>query len=81
MAPKFLAEIPHYVQPTGQEQMVKLNGLRHLTSLTMKVYRTKLRGNHNLSINYHDDYKKIMDGAVEVPEAFQKRTFPCLCGL
>ncbi len=76
VAPKFLAEIPNYVQPTGQEQMVKLNGLRHLTSLTMKVYRTKLRGNHNMSINYHDDYKKIMEGAVEVPEAFQKRTFP-----
>ena len=75
---KFLAEIPRYVQPTGKEQTVKLRGLRHLSSLTMKVYRTKLNGNHNLSINYSKDYEKIMAGAVEVKEAFQTRTFPMI---
>lgn len=72
----FFAEIPVQVQMPGKSQTIKLSGLRHLSSLTMKVYRTQLKGNHNLSLGSKKDLEKIMDGAVEVKEAFQQRTFP-----
>ena len=73
---KFIAEIPSRVQPSQKSQMIELTGLRHLSSLSMKVYRTKLKGNHDYSLNYQKDLDKIMAGAVEVKEAFQKRDFP-----
>ena len=73
---KFFADIPVQVQMPGKSQTIGLNGLRHLSSLTMKVYRTQLKGNHHLSLGNKRDLDKIMDGAVEVPEAFQSRKFP-----
>ncbi len=76
VASQFIADIPHYVQMSNRPQTIKLQGLRHLSSLTMRVYRTKLEGNHELSITYSKDLKKIMEGAVEVKEASQTRTFP-----
>ena len=72
---KFYASIPHRVQMTNREQMIKLSGLRHLSSLTMRVYRTKLQGDHKMSVGNKKDLDKIMADAVEVKEAFQKRTF------
>ncbi|MBP3776656.1 MAG: alpha-2-macroglobulin [Prevotella sp.] len=73
---KFSAEIPSYVQMPHHAQTIKLRELRHLSSLSMKVYRTKLAGNHGMNIHYKRDYEKIMEGAVEVKEAFQHHTFP-----
>ena len=72
---KFYANIPYRVQMTNQEQTIKLTGLRHLSSLTMRVYRTKLQGDHEMNIGYKKDLDKVMADAVEVKEAFQKRTF------
>ena len=72
---KFTAEIPRHVQLPNQSQTIKLSELRHLSSLTMKVYRTKLQGNHQISIHNKEDYKKVMAESVEVKEAFQQRTF------
>ena len=72
---KFYANIPYRVQMTNQEQPIKLTGLRHLSSLTMRVYRTKLQGDHEMNIGYKKDLDKVMADAVEVKEAFQKRTF------
>ncbi len=76
IASTFFASIPNSVQMTNEPQTIELSGLRHLTSLSMKVYRTKLKGNHNLRLGYEKDLEKIMDGAVEVKEASQERTFP-----
>ena len=73
---KFSVGIPSYVQMPYHEQTVKLRELRHLSSLSMKVYRTKLAGNHGLNIHYKKDYEKMMEDAVEVKEAYQHRTFP-----
>jgi Large extracellular alpha-helical protein len=72
---KFSADIPYRVQMTGKEQTIKLRDLRHLSSLTMRVYRTKLKGDNDVNINYQKDLEKIMKDAVEVKDAFQKRTF------
>ncbi|MBQ7419981.1 MAG: alpha-2-macroglobulin [Prevotella sp.] len=73
---KFSAEISSNVQLPFQSQTVKLRGLRHLNTLTLRVFRTHLQGDHDLNPNYENDYKKIKDHLVEVPEAFQERTFP-----
>ena len=72
----FLAEIPKSVEMPHKAQTIKLRGLRHLSSLSMKVYRTTLAGNHNYSLGYKKDLDKVMASAVEVKEAFQKRQFP-----
>lgn len=72
----FLAEIPLYVQMPNKSQTIKLSGLRHLSSLTMKVYRTNLKGNHEYSLGRNNDLKEVMKNAVEVKEASQKRVFP-----
>ena len=72
---KFTAEIPHRVQITGKEQTIKLRSLRHLSSLTMRVYRTQLQGDDDVNIHYKKELEEVMKDAVEVKEAFQKRTF------
>lgn len=76
IASGFSAEIPSYVQLPQREQTVRLTGLRHLSSLTMKVYRTTLKGNHDKSVPYKKDLEEIMKDAVEVKEAFRQCTFP-----
>ena len=72
---KFMAEIPVYVQMPDKAQTIKLRGLRNLSSLTMKVYRTQLTGKDKVNIRYDEDYKKVKPGLVEVKDAFQKRVF------
>ena len=42
-----------------QSQTVKLEKLRNISSLTMKVYRVNAEGDYSLSPNYTDGYKKI----------------------
>ena len=76
IASGFTAEIPFYVQMPQKEQTVKLTSLRHLSSLTMKVYRTTLKGDHDKSVNYKKDLEEIMKDAVEVKEAFRQCSFP-----
>ena len=73
---KFMVDIPAYVQMPNHAQTVKLRGLRHLSSLSMKVYRTRLAGNHRKSIYYEKDLKEVMKDAVEVKEAARRRVFP-----
>jgi len=73
---KFSIEVPAYVQMPHHAQTIKLKELRHLSSLSMKVYRTKLAGNHRVNIHYKKDYEKMMEDALEVKEAYQHRTFP-----
>ena len=72
---KFSASIPTSVQLPGKSQTVQLTGLRHLTSLTMKVYSTKLEGDTDINPIYDSDYKKIKDQLVEVKEASKTVTF------
>ncbi len=72
----FSVEIPFYVQMPQREQTVKLTSLRHLSSLTMKVYRTTLKGDHDKNVRYKKDLEEVMSNAVEVKEAFRQCTFP-----
>ncbi|MBQ9677796.1 MAG: alpha-2-macroglobulin [Prevotella sp.] len=72
----FSAEIPLYVQMPQREQTIKLTSLCHLSSLTMKVYRTTLKGDHDKSVNYKKDLEEVMKSAVEVKDAFRQCTFP-----
>lgn len=72
---KFSADIPLYVQMPNKEQTIRLYGLRHLSSLTMRVYRTDLKGDTDINPQYQKDYDKIKDHLVEVKEATQSLTF------
>ena len=72
---KYSADIPLYVQMPNKEQTIKLYGLRHLSSLTMRVYRTDLKGDNDINPQYKKDYEKIKDHLVEVKEAAQSLTF------
>lgn len=72
---KFSADIPRYVQAPGMEQMVQLYGLRHLSTLTMRVYHTDLKGDTDIDPRYQKDYDKIKNKLTEVKEASQSLTF------
>ena len=59
----------------GRPQMLRLTGLRHLDRLTLRVWRTTLRGDNTLNANDDDDYKTIRKGATELPEQGRVLTF------
>ena len=73
---KFFANIPNYVQAPNLAQTVSLYGLRHLNALTMRVFRTDLKGDTDLNPNYSEDYEKIKGQLIEVKDATQSLTFP-----
>ena len=56
-------------------QTIKLESLRNLQSLTMRVYRTTLKGDTELNPNDPQDYKQIKKGLTELKELTQARNF------
>ena len=73
--PQYTVEAPENVREVNKAQTVKLTGLRHLQSLTMKVWRTTLAGDTNLNPNSDKDYKKIKSGAQELKDKERTLTF------
>ena len=57
--PTFDALLPQRVAMSNEAQTIKLNQLRNIETLTMRVYRTKLEGNTDLNPSVEKDYKKI----------------------
>ena len=73
--PTFSVEIPVSVQEVNKPQIVKLNQLRHLERLSMKVYRTRLTGDTQLNPSDEDDYKRMKSGLTPLPDYTRTLTF------
>ncbi len=73
--PCYEAQMPNSVAEIGQQQTVKLTTLRNLQSLTMRVYRTKLKGDTELNPSNTDDYKKLKGELTELTELRRTLTF------
>ena len=73
--PTFNAVLPQSVAMSNESQTIKLNQLRNIETLTMRVYQTKLEGNTDLSPNIEKDYKKIKAQQKELPELARTLTF------
>ena len=63
---QFEVEVPHQVAIPQEQQTVQLKNLRSLQSMTMRVWRTQLLGNADLSPDNKDDLQTIMKGAQEL---------------
>ena len=57
--PQFHVNFDRKVAIPQQSQEVKLDQLRNLSSLSMKVYRVKAQGDIDISPSYEEGYKKI----------------------
>lgn len=73
--PTYQAVVPQQVAMPQEQQTIKLEQLRNLQQLTMRVYRTKLTGETKLNPNQEADYKQIQSGLTELKDMAQTRTF------
>jgi hypothetical protein len=73
--PAFQVRADVRVAEINKEQTVRLDGLRHVSSLTMRVYRTALKGDTDLNPNDERDYKKIKAAMAEVKDMERVLTF------
>ena len=71
--PQFSARILQRVAMPQEAQTVLLSGVRNMESLTMKVYRTSLKGDTKLDAE--EDYKKYKSQLKEIEERRQTRYF------
>lgn len=67
--PQFTADIDSRVSLPMREQTVRLNEVRNLSQLEMKVYRVNGNGDLNLNPNSSEDYKKLKPLLKLMPEA------------
>ena len=74
--PRYEVQVPNSVMEVGKPQTVRLPLLRHLQSLTMRVYRTKQKGDTELNPNNAEDYKKLKSELTELTELRRTLTFP-----
>ena len=73
--PHYEAEVPDQVSEVDKQQTVSLSLLRHLESLTMRVYRTKQKGDTELNPNIEEDYKSLKSQLTELTELRRTLTF------
>jgi len=73
--PSYEAEVPAQVAEVGKQQTVSFPLLRHLQSLTMRVYRTKQKGDTELNPNNEEDYKSLKSELTELTELRRTLTF------
>ena len=72
----FTAQVPRKVVASRHAQQVRLTQLRHLQSLTMRVYRTRQQGDTELDPDNDEDYKKLKGELTELKDMRRERTFP-----
>ena len=70
--PSFWVLINKYVVVPGQRQTVRLQSLRNISSLTMRVYQTTLTGTTSLNPDDKDDYQKIQKGGLTEKKEWQR---------
>ena len=73
--PCYEVQVPDQVSEIGKQQTVTLPLLRNLQSLTMRVYRTKQKGDTELRPEDSDDYKKLKGELTELTELRRTLTF------
>jgi len=73
--PCYEVQMPDQVSEIGKQQTVRLPLLRHLQSLTMRVYRTNQKGDTELRPDNSDDYKKLKGELTELTELRRTLTF------
>lgn len=73
--PCYQVHIGQKVCEVGKPQTVQLHQLRHLDSLTMKVYRTRLSGDTKLQPWIDADFQQIKNGMTELKEHARTLTF------
>lgn len=73
--PQFHVTIPQQVAVPGAPQMLKLQHLRNISSLTIQVYRTKLNGDTDLNPYDSKDYATIRKGMTELTSHHRTVTF------
>ena len=73
--PQFHAEAACRVAEVGKAQTVRLTALRHISQLTMRIYRTSLNGETTLDPNDPDGYRQIAKGMTELPDLRRTRSF------
>ena len=73
--PTYQMHLSQRVAMPGEAQMVKLFNLRNITTLTLHVYRTKLKGDTELNINESGDLARIKAGMTEVTSHSRTLTF------
>ena len=74
--PEFSARMPQSVVMPDEGQQLTLQRIRNVQELTMRIYRTTLKGNSNLNPDRDEDYKKIKSGLKELTELRQTRHYP-----
>ena len=65
--PQYRVKYEYEVNLPMQEMPIKLEQLRNVSSLTMKVYRVKANGDIDIRPNYAEGYKKIKPLLSETP--------------
>ena len=73
--PQYSVQAEENVREVNKPQTVQLTQLRHLQSLTMKVFSTKLTGETTLNPYIDKDYQQIMKGARELKDMERTLTF------
>ena len=73
--PQYHVQAAEMVREVNKAQTVRLTELRHLQSLTMRVFRTTLAGDTGLNPLIDKDYQKIMSGAQKLKDMERTQTF------
>ena len=71
--PQYRVKYDCEVNQPMQEMPIKLEQLRHISSLTLKVYRVKADGDIDIRPNYAEGYKKIKPLLSETPVKVEKQ--------
>lgn len=74
-ASQFAAHIGKRKVMPGESQIVRLNDLRDITSLTMNVYRAAVGGDYKGSPQSTNDYRRLKPLLTAMPDRRQVRTY------
>ncbi len=73
--PQFRVEMPRQVAMPDEAQTLRLHHLRNISSLTIRVFRTTLKGDTDLNPNDSKDLARIKSGMKEVTSRSRTLTF------
>ncbi len=73
--PTFQTEIPRRVFMPQESQTIRLHSLRNIRQITMRVYRTSLKGDTQLNPEDGKDFSKIKTGMTELKDLAQTLNF------
>ena len=73
--PQFNLQVAEHIAMSGEPQRVRLQDLRNLSSLTVQLYRTSLKGDTPLNPSNADDFQQIKPGMQLLAEHTRQCTF------